>query len=579
MRREWKFDKLDSKDMAHVCIHTGPHDASVSIVQNGQLMHLMEERFCHSKHACTAMYAVQDIPTWCSYISQLSFSNLFYQHTDFGFIQAYLVDILKMPLRIDEKINSPMKGTIHVDHHYLHAKTSHSHSGFDDAVVLVIDGAGSNYTFGKENLSIYEVSNRCFTPLYKSVVGDGTPINIDVPNFVDKKTNIGVGYVYTSVSEWLGFNGLECGKTMGLSAYGKEDETIPELISIEDHGNKSCLVTIDSYNNTNIHQKYSQVANLGVCGSLLDVEYLNQGTDITETIKSNVAYRVQKDFEKYLIHTCNKALSMSKTKNLVLTGGCALNCVANYKLLKALPSDVNLYVDPTCDDSSVSIGGVYHTYHQECPSASFKLKNLYKGRLLEYKYELEDDEDEYEAKPEDIARLISNGNIVAIAQGRSEIGPRALGNRSILFDPRVKDGKDIVNRVKKREYFRPFAGTVLKEHAKEWFDMDRLEESPFMMYAVDVLKSQIEKIPCITHVDGTCRVQTVTREQNKNYYDLISEFYNLTGVPILFNTSFNLAGDTIVDTIDDGLNTLRNSEIEYMYLPEIETLIHIKNVV
>ena len=187
MRREWKFDKLDSKDMAHVCIHTGPHDASVSIVQDGQLMHLIEERFCHSKHACTAMYAVQDIPTWCSYISQLSFSNLFYQHTDFGFIQAYLVDILKMPLRIDEKINSPMKGTIHVDHHYLHAKTSHSHSGFDDAVVLVIDGAGSNYTFGKENLSIYEVSNRCFTPLYKSVVGDGTPINIDVPNFVDKK--------------------------------------------------------------------------------------------------------------------------------------------------------------------------------------------------------------------------------------------------------------------------------------------------------------------------------------------------------------------------------------------------------
>ncbi len=565
--------------MAHVCIHTGPHDASVSIVEDGQLMHLIEERFCHTKHACTAMYAVQDVPNWCSYINQLSFSNLFYQHTDFGFTQAFLVDILKMPLQIDEEIGSPMKGTIHIDHHFLHAKASHSHSGFDDAVILVVDGAGSNYTFGKENLSIYEVSDKCFTPLYKSVVGDGTPITVDAPNFVDKKTNIGVGYVYTSVSEWLGFNGLECGKTMGLSAYGEEDETIPELISIEHHGNKSCLITIDSYNNTNANQKYSQVANLGVCGSLLDVKYLNQGTDITETIKANVAYRVQRDFEKYLIHTCNKALGMSKTKNLVLTGGCALNCVANYKLLKALPDDINLYVDPTCDDSSVSIGGAYHTYHQKYPTTSFKLENLYKGRLLEYEYELEDGEDEYEAKPEDIARLISNGNIVAIAQGRSEIGPRALGNRSILFDPRVKDGKDIVNKVKKREYFRPFAGTVLLEHAREWFDMDRLEESPFMMYAVDVLKSQIDKIPCITHVDGTCRVQTVTRDQNKNYYDLISEFYKLTGVPILFNTSFNLAGDTMVDTIEDGLWTLRNSEIEYMYLPEIETLIHIKNMV
>ena len=578
MRREWKFDKLDIKDMAHVCVHTGPHDASVSIVQDGQLMHLIEERFCHAKHACTAMYAVKDIPNWCSYINQLSFSNLFYQHTDFGFTQSYLVDILKMPLRIDRGIGSPMKGTIHVDHHFLHAKTSHTHSEFDDAVILVIDGAGSNYTFGKENLSIYEVSNRCFTPLYKSVVGNGTSITVDAPDFVDKKTNIGVGYVYTSVSEWLGFNGLECGKTMGLSAYGEEDETIPELISIEHHGNKSCLITDDSYNNTNENQKYSQIANLGMCGSLIDVKYLNQGENITESIKSNVAYRVQKDFEKYLIHTCKKALSMSKSKNLILTGGCALNCVANYKLLKELPDDINLFVDPTCDDSSVSIGGAYHTYHQEFPNVEFKLKNLYKGRPLEYEYELEDGEDEYEATPKDIIGIISKGNIVAIAQGRSEIGPRALGNRSILFDPRVKDGKDIVNRVKKREYFRPFAGTVLLEHARDWFDMDRLEESPFMTYAIDVLPEKKDLIPSIVHVDGTCRIQTLTREQNKNYYDLISEFYKLTGVPILFNTSFNLAGDTMVDTIEDGLYTLRNSEIRYMYLPEKETLISSKNV-
>ena len=264
---------------------------------------------------------------------------------------------------------------------------------------------------------------------------------------------------------------------------------------------------------------------------------------------------------------------MSKSKNLVLTGGCALNCVANYKLLKVLPNDINLYVDPTCDDSSVSIGGVYHTH--QIPS--FKLKNLYKGRPLQYEYELLDGEDEYEATAKDISKIISKGNIVAIAQGRSEIGPRALGNRSILFDPRVKDGKDIVNRVKKREYFRPFAGTVLLEHARDWFDMDRLEESPFMMYAVDVLPEKKDIIPSIVHVDGTCRIQTVTKEQNKNYYDLISEFYKLTRVPILFNTSFNLAGDTMVDTIEDGLWTLRNSEIEYMYLPETSSLIYVPN--
>ena len=150
-----------------------------------------------------------------------------------------------------------------------------------------------------------------------------------------------------------------------------------------------------------------------------------------------------------------------------------------------------------------------------------------------------------------------------------------MGNRSLLFDPRVKDGKDIVNTIKKREYFRPFAGTILKEHASDYFDMDRLDESPFMMYAVDVLPHKRDEIPSIVHVDGTCRIQTVTKEQNKNYYNLIDEFYKLTGVPILFNTSFNLAGDTMVETIDDAFYTLRNSQINYMYLPEIGKLIQI----
>ena len=546
--------------MSYVCLHTGPHDSSISIVKNGELFHFIEERFSHIKHAATTINAVNHIKEYCDKIKYITFSNLFYQHTDFGAYQAFLTEILKIEI-------PKVKGAIHTDHHFLHAKTGHSHSGFDDAVILVIDGAGSTYTFGKENLSVYEIKNKNITPIYKSVVGSGENIVVDRPSFVDKKTNIGAGFVYNAVTEWLGYDGLEPGKTMGLSAYGEDDESIPELISIEHHGNKSCTLREDSFNNSHPSQRYTQVSNMGSCGAVIEISGKRE----------NVAYRVQKDFEKYLIHTCKKVLDMSDSKNLVLTGGCALNCVANYKLLRQLPNDINLFVDPTCDDSSVSIGGAYNSFHQDHPSISFKLKNLYKGRPLQYEYELLDDEDEYEATPNDIAKLISNQNIVAIAQGRSEIGPRALGNRSILFDPRVKDGKDIVNRVKKREYFRPFAGTILLEHARDWFDMDRLEESPFMSYAIDVLPEKRELIPSIVHVDGTCRIQTVTREQNKNYYDLISEFYKLTGVPILFNTSFNLAGDTMVDTIEDGLKTLRDSELEYMYLPETSSLIRIPN--
>jgi carbamoyltransferase len=182
-----------------------------------------------------------------------------------------------------------------------------------------------------------------------------------------------------------------------------------------------------------------------------------------------------------------------------------------------------------------------------------------------------------DADNHDIVELLRNKNIVAVFQGRSEAGPRALGNRSILFDPTFEDGKDHVNRIKRREYFRPFAGSILQEYAHEWFDMRGLEASPHMMYAMNCQPGVAEKIPSIIHVDNTCRIQTVTREQNPLYYELISDFHKASGVPILFNTSFNLGGEPLVETLDDAVRTLANSEIEYLYLPEYQVLITVKN--
>lgn len=172
-----------------------------------------------------------------------------------------------------------------------------------------------------------------------------------------------------------------------------------------------------------------------------------------------------------------------------------------------------------------------------------------------------------------VASLISNKNIVAMYQGRSEAGPRALGNRSILYDPRDPNGKDHVNTIKLREEFRPFAGTVLKEHVHDWFDMAGLEESPFMMYAVDAHEKSWDIVPAILHVDKTCRIQTVTKHQNFHYYNLIEAFYALTKVPILFNTSFNLAGEPLVETPEDALRTFHNSDIKYLYFPEVGKLV------
>ena len=157
---------------------------------------------------------------------------------------------------------------------------------------------------------------------------------------------------------------------------------------------------------------------------------------------------------------------------------------------------------------------------------------------------------------------------LVIFQGHSEWGPRALGNRSILFDPRNKNAKDIVNNFKNREWWRPLAGTILLEYVHDWFEMGSLKESPFMSFAVDAKKQTVEKIPSIVHVDGTCRIQTVSKEQNLNYYYLISEFYKKTKVPVLLNTSFNLAGMPIVETLEQAIFVCNISEFKYLYTPK-----------
>jgi carbamoyltransferase len=179
--------------------------------------------------------------------------------------------------------------------------------------------------------------------------------------------------------------------------------------------------------------------------------------------------------------------------------------------------------------------------------------------------------------PLDVAKILADKNIIALFQGRSEAGHRALGNRSILYDPRDPNGKDHVNIVKQREWYRPFAASVMLDHVHDWFDMASLKESPFMMFAVDVIQEKQKLIPCVTHIDGTCRIQTVTKEQNLNFYNLINAFYKLTGVPMLFNTSFNLAGEVIVETEDEAIDVIKRSKIEYLYLPKKQILITEKN--
>lgn len=169
---------------------------------------------------------------------------------------------------------------------------------------------------------------------------------------------------------------------------------------------------------------------------------------------------------------------------------------------------------------------------------------------------------------EEVVSRLLDGQVGAIFQGRPEMGARALGNRSIIFDPRVPEGKDIVNRVKQREWFRPFAASVLFEYAPEWFVMGPLKSSPLMLFALPTQPDKIAEIPAVVHVDGTCRAQTVAKDQNPKWYELIEAFGNETGVPLLLNTSFNLAGDPLVHTEEDALATLRKSQLEFIYFAD-----------
>ena len=168
---------------------------------------------------------------------------------------------------------------------------------------------------------------------------------------------------------------------------------------------------------------------------------------------------------------------------------------------------------------------------------------------------------------EEAVKKILEQQIVVIFQGHSEWGARALGNRSMLFDPRNLEARNIVNKIKKRQWWRPTAATILYEHRHDYLDMHGLDESPNMSFAIDAKQKAIDEVPACVHADNTCRFQTLKREQNPSYYDLIKLFYDKTKVPLLLNTSFNLAGYTLVESLEDAMWTLKNSKLKYLYLP------------
>jgi len=484
-------------------------------------------------------------------------------------------------------------------HHKMHAAMAFYRSGFEEAVSVIVDGAGTflPLTTSDGPLTVWETESiyNCSYPanietLHKSVGARDMIKNTYIPDFsadgwepdatfaLSVTDKAGIVKAYEAVTEYCGWSSIEAGKTMGLFPYGKPNDTFPDII--EDNNSPVPVV-----NRNLILPRYP----MGAVVNFDMFDTLNEHNSHDVTLLQNrrdLAYAVQIESQQAVADLIRHAVKISGNKNVVISGGYGLNCVANYYYLKELEGEgINIYVEPISNDAGTAMGAALLWSHNITGDTNVRPKqdNVYLGPVHSYTDEdINNIASNYNAEvtdvsQDDIIKLMTDRNIVTLFQGRSENGPRALGNRSIMYDPTDPNGKDFVNSVKNREYFRPFAGSILEEDVHEWFDLRGMESSPTMMYAVNCQPGIEEKIPAIIHIDGTCRIQTVNREQNPHYYDIIKAFKEKTGCPIIFNTSFNLGGEPLVETLDDAMRTLDNCDIEYLYLPEYGKLVKIKN--
>ena len=558
------------------------HNGSAALLVDGELVYYVEEeRLSRQKYDGNPFRGILDILSkW---------------HVDELVIGGTSPNLPQLPWTGEDpytalvrKFNPKIRVTnIAGEHHLGHAATAFYNSGFEEAVAIVVDGAGSykeealdevgKYTArGFETESIWVCKYPDEMALLHKVYGDNQGPRIGNGR-LDFDSAVTITKAYEAVSHYLGFGFIEAGKTMGLAPYGKKDPAIPQLFL----GNRAIKdLFIPNYPaGAFIDQaRFPQFMREG------DPNEWHRNPEKLTDIEKNLAWQIQQETQQIVASMIEGAVAMTNVKNVVIAGGYGLNCVANYYFAKRFPH-INFYFEPMSHDGGTSVGVAKLIWHAreneegERDTTIRKQNTLYHGpeySLDNLKNILDKNSEKFKTKKvsyKDVAKLIADKNIVSIYQGRSEAGPRALGNRSILYDPRDPNGKDHVNVVKGREWFRPFAGSCLAEDANDWFDLAGQVESPFMMMAVNVAADKLTQIPAICHVDDTCRVQTVTEEQNKHFYNLIKAFKDETAVPVLFNTSFNLAGDPLVETLDDALDTLYRSELKYLYLPELELLV------
>ena len=417
------------------------------------------------------------------------------------------------------------KGTF-VQHHLAHCASAYYTSPFDQAACFSVDS------------SLYR-PDVCSLFAY----GEGNKLH----SFYCPGLMIGNAYYYFTKFLGLGDGLFKAGTTMGLAAYGKANEVAKK--KWKHFGESYYARHFHGHDFDFVKLMWAEIAKRAPSNAFKPEEKDSQSA-------MNVAASIQHIFTRTMVHFANELYQQTESfngENICLAGGSFLNCDANSAIVRETPFK-NVHLFPGCGDDGNAVGAAFYAAHTIFNEPRHKHSNAeicYLGR---------DYPTPGLGSPldvEKVASVIASGKVVAWFQGGSEFGPRALGNRSLLADPRNPEMRDIINhRVKHREWFRPFAPSVLAEHCAEWFDWPG--KSPFMLFTAMVKQS--EKVPAISHIDGTARMQTVEQKDNPSYYALISAFHRQTGVPMLLNTSLNNNNEPLVETPNDAVNFFRHSE-------------------
>ena len=437
--------------------------------------------------------------------------------------------------RFVEQFGAPKVRRRFVDHHLAHAISAYAYSGFEESAVVVMDGRGA-----WEATSIWRAASGRLEHL----------LTIPFPD--------SLGLFYSAFTEYLGFQpNSDEWKVMGLAPYGEPGVQLDAFIDAAAAPYRVYAKRLRSNGNRS--------STLSLLGTRREPE-----SDIDARHK-NIAYSVQDACEKAMMNVVHMAIEKTRCRNLCLAGGVALNSKANGKILASGLVD-QMFVQPAASDDGVALGAALAPYLDRCGRLPNKaMRHAYLGpafddaavetTLRTYKLHYTPLNDPAETA----AELLSHGKIVGWFQGRMEFGPRALGSRSILADPRDPEMNARVNNaVKFREWWRPFAPSLKKEAAVEY--LESATDSPFMILTAQVRPEKRGLIPSVTHVDGSARPQTVEKEINPLYWRLLDEFEKRTGVPIVMNTSFNLRGEAIVHTPTDAVRTFFSSGMDALVI-------------